>query len=210
MQPVCMVRMDQVVDMPISDQTDRFRLSIGDFSRMTHLSVKALRHYHELAYSYRQRIDRNSRRPAQPGRSRSQQCRRIPQCPGNTGDGRRRDGQQRAGAGLVGRRIRVVARRSCTARIEPAGPAGALFPGEFYQLERADLVAYLPLRNPLPRPYGHVVSYTVPAAELAIAVHRGALTDIDCTSPGTVPRSPRRSFVRQQQNQQPRTEGVMT
>ncbi len=24
------------------------RLSIGDFSRMTHLSVKALRHYHDL------------------------------------------------------------------------------------------------------------------------------------------------------------------
>jgi DNA-binding transcriptional MerR regulator len=24
------------------------KLSIGDFSRMTHLSVKALRHYHDL------------------------------------------------------------------------------------------------------------------------------------------------------------------
>jgi DNA-binding transcriptional MerR regulator len=26
----------------------RVRLAIGDFSRMTHLSVKALRHYHDL------------------------------------------------------------------------------------------------------------------------------------------------------------------
>ena len=26
----------------------RIRLGIGDFSRMTHLSVKALRHYHDV------------------------------------------------------------------------------------------------------------------------------------------------------------------
>ncbi len=26
----------------------RVRLAIGDFSRMTHLTIKALRHYHEL------------------------------------------------------------------------------------------------------------------------------------------------------------------
>src|SRR5262249_25494316 len=35
----------------------RGRLAIGDFSRMTHLSVKALRHYHELGLLEPDEID---------------------------------------------------------------------------------------------------------------------------------------------------------
>lgn len=34
------------------------RLSIGDFSRMTHLSVKALRHYHDVGLLEPAEIDR--------------------------------------------------------------------------------------------------------------------------------------------------------
>jgi DNA-binding transcriptional MerR regulator len=36
------------------------RLSIGDFSRMTHLSIKALRHYHELGVLEPAEVDRSS------------------------------------------------------------------------------------------------------------------------------------------------------
>ena len=35
-------------------------LSIGDFSRMTHLSIKALRHYHEVGLLEPAEIDRDS------------------------------------------------------------------------------------------------------------------------------------------------------
>ena len=38
----------------------RVRLSIGDFSRMTHLSVTALRHYHEVGLLQPAEIDPDS------------------------------------------------------------------------------------------------------------------------------------------------------
>jgi MerR family regulatory protein len=40
------------LDTPVTGEfiirSMQLRLTIGDFSRMTHLSVKALRHYHEI------------------------------------------------------------------------------------------------------------------------------------------------------------------
>ncbi len=38
----------------------QIRLSIGDFARMTHLSVKALRHYHDVGLLEPARVDRSS------------------------------------------------------------------------------------------------------------------------------------------------------
>lgn len=221
------------------------RLSIGDFARMTHLSVKALRHYHELSLLVPAEIDRYSSRRyyrpeqvavaqvirrlrdlempldeiravlsapdlavrnevlmahldrmtdqlaqtratvaslrellAAPRNRAGVEYRGIPATPamavvGTVSSAHVSDWWSDAFELLHGERARLG--------LEPAGPGGALFPGEFYELERADLVAYLPLRNPLPQGHGRVVPYTVPSGELAIALHRGSLVDIDRT-----------------------------
>ena len=52
----------------------------------------------------------------------------------------------RAGLGLG-----AGASRSCTADQQdarPAGPAGALFPADYFELERAELTAFVPVEVP--------------------------------------------------------------
>jgi DNA-binding transcriptional MerR regulator len=65
--------------------------------------------------------------------------------------------------------------------IEPAGTAGALFPAEFYEVEEAELVVFVPMAEAPPEGSGRSVPYTVPGAELAVATHRGPFDDIDRT-----------------------------
>jgi len=66
--------------------------------------------------------------------------------------------------------------------VDRGGADGALFPGEFYEDERGDLVAYLPTTEPVTGgAWGRVRPYLVPAAELAVAMHEGPFGEIDRT-----------------------------
>lgn len=70
------------------------------------------------------------------------------------------------------------------AGLTAAGPFGALFPGEFFELEQAELTLFLPVIAP-GRPVGplpdRVTLRTIPAIEAAVAIHEGAVSDIDRT-----------------------------
>jgi effector-binding domain-containing protein len=66
------------------------------------------------------------------------------------------------------------------AGVPPAGPRAAPYPAELFQLEVAEVVAYIPVRGEVPAG-GRVTMAEIPAAELAVAGHRGPLADIDRT-----------------------------
>ena len=69
-----------------------------------------------------------------------------------------------------------------------SGPFGALFPGDFFELERSEITAFVPVGSP-PGGFGpleglldgQVRLLEIPAVEAAIAVHEGPLDDIDRT-----------------------------
>lgn len=63
---------------------------------------------------------------------------------------------------------------------ERIGPDGTLFPSEFFELDEAELVAYVPATG-RPARRGRVVDYEVPAAELAVTLHAGPFGDLDRT-----------------------------
>jgi DNA-binding transcriptional MerR regulator/effector-binding domain-containing protein len=65
--------------------------------------------------------------------------------------------------------------------LQPDGPSGALFPEEFYEVEKAHLVAFVPLAAPARAGSERARPFMVPAAELAVAVHAGSFSDIDRT-----------------------------
>lgn len=64
-----------------------------------------------------------------------------------------------------------------------AGPFGALFPGDFFELERSEITAFVPVEPQagFELPDGKVRLLEIPAVEAAIAVHEGPLDDIDRT-----------------------------
>jgi effector-binding domain-containing protein len=63
---------------------------------------------------------------------------------------------------------------------QPAGPPGALWSAEFFEDERGDVVAFVPVTTEFERgPRARMMD--IPAAELAVAVHRGPLRDFDQT-----------------------------
>jgi len=68
-----------------------------------------------------------------------------------------------------------------------AGPVGALFPGDFFELERSEITAFVPVEAPGPEvglrlPAGGPVRLLeIPAVEAAVAVHEGPLDDVDRT-----------------------------
>jgi DNA-binding transcriptional MerR regulator len=66
------------------------------------------------------------------------------------------------------------------AALAPAGPGGALFPAEFFEVERAELTAFVPLNRPVPGG-GRVESLTIPAVEAAVMLHAGPAGDMDQT-----------------------------
>jgi hypothetical protein len=51
----------------------------------------------------------------------------------------------------------------------------------FYELEQADVVAFIPVDTEIQGRHGSVRPFSVPAAELAVAVHAGPLSEIDHT-----------------------------
>lgn len=221
------------------------RLSIGDFSRMTHLSVKALRHYHDVGLLEPAEIDRwSGYRYYRPDQVATAQVIRRFRDLGMPVDGVRAVLQapdlrtrnelimahldrmqaqlaqtqatveslrlllqpepspiaveyrkvEAAPALAIAERVRgetavewwmdafdQLHRVVAEVGAERAGPGGALFPTEFYEVEEADLVAYVPLKAPAGRGSGRVQPYELPAAELAVAVHAGPFSEIDLT-----------------------------
>ena len=69
------------------------------------------------------------------------------------------------------------------AGVAAAGPFGALFPGDFFELERSEITAFVPVQPSagFELPDGKVRLLEIPAVEAAIAVHEGPLDDIDRT-----------------------------
>lgn len=66
------------------------------------------------------------------------------------------------------------------AAVPPAGPRAALYSAEFFQLEAGDVTAYVPVSDDVPTS-GRARMLQIPAAELAVAVHRGSHADLDQT-----------------------------
>jgi DNA-binding transcriptional MerR regulator len=61
-----------------------------------------------------------------------------------------------------------------------AGTGGGLYPGELFEVEVANVVAFLPVATPVPTgPRARMIE--VPAADLAVAVHRGPFAELDRT-----------------------------
>jgi DNA-binding transcriptional MerR regulator/effector-binding domain-containing protein len=223
----------------------RPRIAIGDFSRMTHLSVKALRHYHDLGVLEPAEIDPYSGyRFYQPGQVQIAQVIRRFRDLGMPLDEIRSvlDAPdvatrnqvivahlERMEAQLAQTQSTVASLRSLLERapapvsveyrsvpaatalaiiqsvsvaefddwvigafgelyralraagVRPAGPSGALYPREFFEQERGDVVAFVPVSDPAPglAGDGRALITEIPAAELAIAVHQGSLGDLD-------------------------------
>jgi DNA-binding transcriptional MerR regulator len=61
-----------------------------------------------------------------------------------------------------------------------AGPDGALYPNEFFEQELGKVVAYIPVAD-MPAPSGRPQLIEIPAAELAVTVHSGAISELDQT-----------------------------
>jgi DNA-binding transcriptional MerR regulator len=61
-----------------------------------------------------------------------------------------------------------------------AGSDGALYPNEFFEDELGEIVAFIPVAD-LPTPSGRPQLMEIPAAELAVTVHHGAISELDQT-----------------------------
>ncbi len=61
------------------------------------------------------------------------------------------------------------------------GPAGGLFDDGLFTDDRGDAVLFIPTTSIATASVGRVRPYTVPAADLAVAVHRGSPANIDQT-----------------------------
>jgi DNA-binding transcriptional MerR regulator/effector-binding domain-containing protein len=64
--------------------------------------------------------------------------------------------------------------------VSPTGPRAALYPAELFQLEAGDVVAYVPVGDEV-RSRGRAAMREIPGAELAVAVHKGSIADLDQT-----------------------------
>jgi DNA-binding transcriptional MerR regulator/effector-binding domain-containing protein len=226
------------------------RLPIGDFAKMTHLSVKALRHYHDVGVLEPAQVDpwsgyrfyepdqipvaqviRRFRELGMP----LEEVRAVLQAPdvGSRNDVivahlARMESQlaqtQAVVASLrsllerpapvvaveyrsVGRARALAVRDVVTeaeiqawwvaaftelygvlaaAGIAPAGPGGALYASELFEVEKGEVVAFVPVPVPVPGAAafagaGRAAVTDVPAAELAVALHQGPFADLDQT-----------------------------
>jgi DNA-binding transcriptional MerR regulator/effector-binding domain-containing protein len=227
-------------------------LTIGDFSRMTHLSVKALRHYHDLGVlepaavdpftGYRSydtsqvgsaQVIRRLRDLGMPldsiaavlaapdleARNReiaahlARMERQLEQTQASvaalrallTGPADRPAIELRAIPAVTALAVRQVvdaaeltewgagafealAQALTAAGLTAAGPYGALYPGDFFELERSEITVFLPVTSDGGGPggagldrAGRVRLLEIPAVEAAVAVHQGAFSEIDRT-----------------------------
>jgi DNA-binding transcriptional MerR regulator/effector-binding domain-containing protein len=222
----------------------RVRLAIGDFSRMTHLSVKALRHYHDVGLLTPAEIDpATGYRFYEPAQLPTAQVirrfrdlgmpldeiREVLQAPDVAarnqvivGHLQRMESQLAVTQSVVASLrslldrppapiaaehrsvgpVRALAIRGqvsmpdldpwldaaqreldaalAAAAVPRAGPRGALFLAELFQLGCSEVVAYVPVGGEVPSG-GRAITLEIPPAELAVAVHRGTLADLDLT-----------------------------
>ena len=226
-------------------------LTIGEFSRMTHLSVKALRHYHDMGVLEPAAIDpftgyrsydatqvvpaqvirrlrdlgmpldsirsvliapdletRNREIAAHLGRMERQLAQTQASVAGLrallAGPAVRPAVEYRKIPAVTALAVAQVVSAAdlatwgsdalgalsdalATAGVAPGGatgPFGALFPGDFFELERSEITAFVPVGSPPPGfelSDGQVRLLEIPAVEAAVAVHEGPLDDIDRT-----------------------------
>jgi DNA-binding transcriptional MerR regulator len=158
------------------------RLSIGDFSRMTYLSVKALRHYHEVGVLEPAEVDPVSGyRYYRPGQvATAQMIRRLRDLDVPL-DSVRRIVQAPDPAARDAFSLLHAAERSVGAR--RSGPDGALFPQEFFSEAVGDVTAFVPVSEVSPglELPGRVGLAVVPALMAAVTVHDGPFGDLDRT-----------------------------
>jgi DNA-binding transcriptional MerR regulator len=64
--------------------------------------------------------------------------------------------------------------------LRATGPSGGLFESELFQHGRGEATVFIPAEG-IVRSIGRVIPFIVPAAELAVVMHHGSLTDIDIT-----------------------------
>jgi DNA-binding transcriptional MerR regulator/effector-binding domain-containing protein len=228
-------------------------LTIGDFSRMTHLSVKALRHYHDMGVlepaavdpytGYRSydtsqvgsaQVIRRLRDLGMPldsiaavlaapdlaARNReiaahlTRMERQLEQTQASvaslrallTGPAVRPAIELRTIAAVTALAVREVvdaaelndwgseafdalAAALAAAGLTAAGPYGGLFDGDFFELERSEVTAFVPVTSETGLvgagvgldPAGRVRLLEIPAVEAAVALHEGAFSEIDRT-----------------------------
>jgi DNA-binding transcriptional MerR regulator len=224
-------------------------LTIGDFSRMTHLSVKALRHYHDLGVlepaavdpftGYRSydtaqvgsaQVIRRLRDLGMPldsiaavlaapdleARNReiavhlTRMERQLEQTQASvaalrallTGPAVRPAIELRTIAAVTALAVRAVvdaadlnewgsaafdalAAALAATGLTAAGPYGGLFHGDFFELERSEVTAFVPVAAAVGPagldPADSVQLLEIPAVEAAVAVHEGAFSEIDRT-----------------------------
>lgn len=221
-------------------------LNIGEFSRMTHLSVKALRHYHDMGVLEPAAIDPHSgyrsygtdqvtaaqviRRlrdlgmpldsiravlaaPDVAARNREitvhleRMERQLAQTQAAVsglrallgGPAPRLDIQFRAIPAVTALAVaetvtvanvmtwadEVISELSGTLRMSglaAAGPLGALFPGEFFELERSEITCFIPVQareEEARLSPGRVRLTEIPGIEAAVAVYDGPVEDAD-------------------------------
>ena len=73
-----------------------------------------------------------------------------------------------------------------TSHVSRTGPDGALFSADFFEQGKGEVVAFVPAEGLVSAEGGvprsrRVISYEVPAAEVAVATHRGPFSDLDRT-----------------------------
>jgi len=222
----------------------RVRLAIGDFSRMTHLSVKALRHYHDVGLLTPAEIDpvsgyrfyEPSQLPAAQVIRRFRdlgmpldEIKEVLQAPDVAARNQvivahlQRMESQLAVTQSVVASLRSLLERPpapvavehrsvgpvralgirgqvsmpdldawldaaqreldaalAAAAVSPAGPRGALYPAELFELGIGQVVAYVPVTQEVPAG-GRAGMLQIPSGELAVAVHRGNLADLHLT-----------------------------
>ena len=222
----------------------RVRLAIGDFSRMTHLSVKALRHYHDVGLLTPAEIDpATGYRFYEPAQLPAAQVirrfrdlgmpldeiREVLQAPDVAARNQvivahlqRMESQLAVTQSVVAslrslldrppapiavehrsvgpaRALAICGQVSlpdldpwldaaqreldaalAAAGVPAAGPRGALYPAELFQLGADEVVAYVPVSSEAPSG-GRARMLEIPPAELAVAVHAGTLADLDLT-----------------------------
>jgi DNA-binding transcriptional MerR regulator len=222
----------------------RVRLAIGDFSRMTHLSVKALRHYHDVGLLTPAEIDpATGYRFYEPGQLPTAQVIRrfrdlgmplgeikeVLQAPDVAARNavivahlQRMESQLAVTQSVVASLRSLLERPPAPIAVEhrsvgparalairgpvslpdldpwldaaqreldaalaeaavpPAGPRGALYPAELFQLGTGEVVAYVPVSDEV-RSGGRARMLELPPAELAVAVHQGTVADLDLT-----------------------------
>jgi effector-binding domain-containing protein len=183
-------------------------VTIGDFSRMTHLSVKALRHYHDVGVLTPAQVDTDSgyrlydasqvpvahlvRMESQLSETQSTvaSLRALLERPTTPIVVEYRSVPALSTLAItepvtvdeleefwVGAFEELYGAFSAAGR-EPAGPGGALYPNELFELEKGEVVVFVPVAGDI-APTGRATPFEIPAAELAVTVHEGSFAQLD-------------------------------